>query len=173
MGFGMIEEEVKLYRRIKMFSVVILLIVVPLTLYSFIYSLTCTGSSCGIWFSIVLVFITIPSALFLHPLLFVMACYKITGSIGKPIRSGIAVYLMFTVVVIILIVLLLRFGVPPLPFLAISLISVLAWVVVSVIIPIYLLGERLDSNSNKKWLIISCFMPLIGLIKFRTIKYSK
>jgi len=153
-----------------MFSIIILLPVVPLTLYSFIYSLTCTGSSCEIWFSMVLIFITMPSALFLHPFLFVMACYKITGSICKSIRSALAVYLVFTVFVVIILIVFLRFEVPLLLFLAVSLISMFSWIVVSVFIPIYLLNEGLDSNSNKKWLIISYFVPLIGLIKFRTVE---
>jgi len=213
-------EEVKLYRRIKKCSAIILFIVVPLTFFTFIYALTCTSYMCGGEFFIVLFLITIPGALFLRPLLFVMACYKITSRMDESVRRYIKLYLQSTVfmviivlafsisvvsspmsflaassilmlawgmgkserkdvesyykfavfVVIIIIALLFSFASTPTPSMVVSFISMLVWSVASVGLRIYLLIKGLKSSASKKWLIISYFMPLVGLIEFQTAK---
>lgn len=166
-------EEEKLYRKVKRRSVVISFIVVLLMLLFFINELSCTSSSCNIWCTLALIIISIPSALFLHPLFFVMACYKITGSLDESDRRDIKFYLMFTNFVVITFIMLLWFESLPMPFVVVSLISMLVWGVASFSIPICLLIKglkSLKSSAYKEWLILSYFMPLIGLIKFRIIK---
>jgi len=96
-----------------------------------------------------------------------MVYYKITGNIDESDRRGIKFYLIYTVFVMIIFVFLIRFESLPMPFAVASLISMLVWGIVTVSIPITLLIKGIESGANKKWLIISYFMPLIGLIRFR------
>jgi len=152
-------EEEKLYKRIKKYSVVILFVVAPLTLIMFIYALICTGYMCGIEFFVVLFLITIPSALFLHPLLFLMACYKTTGCMVESNRKYIKFYMKFTVyILIIAIAFPISTVSSPMTFLTVSLLLMLAWGLDE--------SWRKGIESNLKFIVFAVIVVIALLLSF-------